>query len=57
MKFLVVLKMQAVQHAFKGNYGYYYSTIAPKKYTVVSKQDKIYSYAVSVWFMMKKCGM
>lgn len=42
--------------AFKGNYGYY-STIAPKKHTGVSKQDKIYSYVVNIWFMMKKRGM
>lgn len=50
----MVLKIQAAEHAFKGNYGYYYSTIAPKKYTVVSKQDKIYSYVANIWFLMKK---
>lgn len=54
LKFLVVLKIQAAEQASKGNYGYYYSTIAPKKYTLASKQDKIYSYVANIWSLMKK---
>lgn len=56
MKFLAVLKTWAEQHAFTGNYGDYCNTTAPKEYTVVSKQVKIYSCVVNIWFITKKCG-